>query len=348
MSVEQPYENHNGGGLVFGPDDGYLYIGLGDGGLGGDPEDNGEDPKTLLGSILRIDVDNPVPGGLPYSIPADNPFAGNEDGYREEIYAYGFRNPWRYSIDPVSGELWVGDVGQDAREEIDLVEKGGNYGWDIMEGTLCYEPETGCATEGLLPPVWEYSHDFGVSVIGGFVYRGSRAPDLIGKYIYADYGSRKVWALTHNGIDATVNEEIAAVANTNPMSFGVSENQELFLVTFGGKIFQFAETQPTAIEDAENLLTRRATLGAAYPNPMRSETTVPYTIQEPAHLALIVYDVLGRRVRALVDERKEPGEHRIRWTGNDDAGNRLPNGAYFLNLYLDGHYVGSSGLILSR
>ena len=167
LEVAQPYGNHNGGQIVFGPD-GYLYVTLGDGGSGGDPQDNGEDPSTLLGSILRIDVD----GGSPYAIPPDNPFAGNDEGYREEIYAYGLRNPWRISFDPPTGQLWAADVGQNLYEEVHIIEAGENYGWDVMEGLHCYEPDTGCDREGLILPVWEYSHDLGISITGGFVYRG--------------------------------------------------------------------------------------------------------------------------------------------------------------------------------
>ena len=148
LEILQPYTNHNGGQIAFGPD-GYLYIGLGDGGSSGDPENNGQTLSTLLGKILRIDVDSPAPE-LPYGIPADNPFAQNAFGYREEIFAYGFRNPWRFSFDPVTGRLWCGDVGQSSREEINIVEAGGNYGWNIMEGTACFPSATECSSTGLI------------------------------------------------------------------------------------------------------------------------------------------------------------------------------------------------------
>ncbi len=159
LEISQPFSNHKGGQLAFGPD-GYLYIGVGDGGSEGDPNGNGQNPSTLLGKILRIDV-NTQSNGRNYSIPADNPFAGNTAGYREEIYAYGFRNPWRFSFDSATGALWVGDVGQDRVEEIDLVEKGKNYGWNTMEGTLCYNPPSGCNQTGLTLPIWNYTHDLG-------------------------------------------------------------------------------------------------------------------------------------------------------------------------------------------
>ncbi|MFX0163535.1 MAG: PQQ-dependent sugar dehydrogenase, partial [Candidatus Hodarchaeota archaeon] len=155
LEILQPYSNHNGGQLSFGPNDGYLYIATGDGGSGGDPQGNAQNLTTLLGSILRIDVDNPA-NGENYSIPVDNPFVGNVEGYKEEIFAYGFRNPWRFSFDPDTGWLWVGDVGQSEREEIDIVEKGKNYGWNIKEGSSCFNPPSGCNSTGLVDPIWEY------------------------------------------------------------------------------------------------------------------------------------------------------------------------------------------------
>jgi glucose/arabinose dehydrogenase len=166
LEINQPYSNHKGGQLAFGPD-GYLYIGMGDGGSEGDPLGNGQNRSTLLGKILRIDVNSPSTGRN-YTIPGDNPFKGNTLGYREEIYAFGFRNPWRFSFDPLTGRLWVGDVGQDREEEIDLVGKGKNYGWNIMEGTLTY---AGGNQTGLELPVWEYGHDQGNAIIGGLKLR---------------------------------------------------------------------------------------------------------------------------------------------------------------------------------
>ena len=163
LEVPQPYGNHNGGHITFGPD-GYLYLVLGDGGAGGDPQNNGQDLSTLLGSILRIDVDR-TEGGTPYAIPDDNPFVGQSDA-RPEIYAYGLRNAWRFSFDAETGTLWAGDVGQNSYEEIDIIEKGGNYGWNIMEGRHAYEPD-GRSTDGLIDPIVEYGRSEGISVTGG-------------------------------------------------------------------------------------------------------------------------------------------------------------------------------------
>ena len=238
LEYEQPYGNHNGGGTAFGPD-GFLYIGVGDGGSGGDPEENGQDRTTLLGSILRIDVDQ-TQGERPYGIPADNPFAGNTDGFREEIYAYGMRNPWRFSFDPETGQLWVGDVGQNKYEEVDIVERGGNYGWDVAEAAHCFEPDSGCDTEQLIGPVWEYDHSKGdVSITGGFVYRGAALPNLRGRYVYADYASGRVWSLDTTNPAQPRNTELMD-ADFAVASFGQNAEQELFLCGFDGSIYRLA------------------------------------------------------------------------------------------------------------
>ena len=235
LTFEQPYSNHNGGQVSFGPD-GYLYIAVGDGGSGGDPHDHGQDRTTLLGTILRIDV-NKQENGKQYGIPADNPFAKNNNGYREEIYAYGLRNPWRFSFDSENGKLWTGDVGQNAYEEIDIIEKGGNYGWNTMEGNHCFEPKNGCDRSGLRMPVHEYDRGEGISVTGGFVYRGPSLEDLRGKYVYADYATRRVWALDNADSGKPVNA-LLFEADFNISSFGVDQNQELYLCGFDGKIYK--------------------------------------------------------------------------------------------------------------
>jgi glucose/arabinose dehydrogenase len=235
LTFAQPYSNHNGGQVTFGPD-GYLYIAVGDGGSGGDPQGHGQNRSTLLGSIMRIDV-NKQEAEKQYGIPLDNPFVKNTNGYREEIYAYGLRNPWRQSFDPVTHKLWTGDVGQNAYEEIDIIEKGGNYGWNIMEGKHCYRPSSGCPTAGLKLPVWEYGRSEGISITGGFVYRGPTLLSLTGKYIYADYGTRKIWALDVTNISRPVNTELLE-PDFNIASFGVDQKNELFLCAFDGRIYK--------------------------------------------------------------------------------------------------------------
>jgi glucose/arabinose dehydrogenase len=235
LEFRQPYSNHNGGQVSFGPD-GYLYIATGDGGSGGDPHGNGQDRSSFLGKILRIDVDHES-AGKHYSIPADNPFAGSRE-FREEIYAYGLRNPWRFSFDPHTKKLWTGDVGQNAYEEIDIIEKGGNYGWNTMEGKHCFDPSSGCKTAGLLLPVAEYGRGDGVSVTGGFVYRGSTVDGLKGKYVYADYVSGNIWALDASNVNNPGETKIAS-SNLHISSFGVDQNNELYVCAFDGKIYRF-------------------------------------------------------------------------------------------------------------
>ena len=194
LEVSQPFSNHNGGQIAFGPD-GFLYAALGDGGLAGDPLGNGQDPATLLGSILRIDVRDAHPGE-PYRVPEGNPFVGDPDA-RPEVWAYGLRNPWRFSFDRATGRLWAADVGQNAWEEIDIIAPGLNYGWNIMEGAHCFEPPSSCDQQGLELPFWEYSHSEGCSITGGYVYRGWDLPSIIGAYVYADFCSGRIWGLRY-------------------------------------------------------------------------------------------------------------------------------------------------------
>ncbi|MBS4036145.1 MAG: PQQ-dependent sugar dehydrogenase [Ignavibacterium sp.] len=241
LEVEQPYANHNGGQISFGPD-GYLYISLGDGGSGGDPLNAGQDLTMLLGSLLRIDVDNTA-DGRNYAIPNDNPFRDNNEGFKEEIYAYGLRNVWRFSFDE-QNRLWAADVGQNQWEEINLIEKGKNYGWRIMEGNHCFNPPANCDTTGLVFPIWEYGHDDtgGYSITGGFVYNGRSAPGLKGKYIYADYVVGKIWTLEYkNGI---VTNSLLTKTNYLISTFGADENDELYFADHNsGKLYRFVSRE---------------------------------------------------------------------------------------------------------
>lgn len=239
LTYTQPYSNHNGGAVHFGPD-GYLYVSTGDGGSGGDPQNNAQNKGNLLGKILRLDVNATGKGN--YGIPADNPFVGNKDGAREEIYAYGLRNPWRISFDPATKKLWTGDVGQNAIEEVDIVEKGGNYGWRLKEADECFNPKNNCTEAGLIDPVWHYTHDNGdISITGGYVYRGKKLPGLVGKYVYGDYASGRIWALeTADGVKA---KNTNLVEKSGSLSaFGVDEQNELYFFNYGqGKIYTLTE-----------------------------------------------------------------------------------------------------------
>ena len=248
---------------------------MGDGGSGGDPNGNGQNKSTFLGKILRIDVDNPE-GEMNYGIPTDNPFKGNTQDYKEEIYAYGFRNPWRFSFDPATGWLWCADVGQDLYEEIDIVENGKNYGWRCYEGNHSYN-STGCGYMSEYTfPIWEYGHDPECSITGGYVYRGTNQPELTGKYIYGDYCSNKIWALSYDGVNPATNEFLLT-ALSSPYSFGVDEVGELYLCTAGGRIFKFTPTSGTAANDV-NSLRKDFYLKQNYPNPFNPTTTINYNV----------------------------------------------------------------------
>jgi glucose/arabinose dehydrogenase len=237
LTIDQPYANHNGGGLAIGPD-GLLWIATGDGGSGGDPLGAGQDLDTLLGKLLRIDP-RPV-NGTPYGIPADNPFV-DRDGARGEIWAYGLRNPWRFSFDPATGDLWIGDVGQGSVEEINRwpagAAPGPNFGWNVMEGSACFEPAEGCSTDGLVLPVAEYGHDRGCSVTGGHVYRGSDVPGLAGTYLFSDYCSGTIWGFDAGADPAT--PRTLAESGGAVVSFGEDEAGELYAVDLaGGRIMR--------------------------------------------------------------------------------------------------------------
>lgn len=235
LSFSQPFENHNGGLLMFGPD-GMLYIGTGDGGSANDPHGNGQSLKTLLGKMLRIDVDH-APAGQPYGIPKDNPFVKTAEAM-PEIWAYGLRNPWRYSFDRQTGELYAGDVGQNNWEEIDLVQRGGNYGWRMMEGFHCTpKVNPDCDQAGLIKPLLEYSHDEGISVTGGSVYRGQQFAALRGVYLFADFGSCDIWGVTVKDGQATKPRSLVT-AKQGVASFAEDRAGELFVIGYSGTIWQ--------------------------------------------------------------------------------------------------------------
>jgi glucose/arabinose dehydrogenase len=233
MEIDQPYGNHNGGGLAFGPE-GYLYITKGDGGSAGDPKENGQDLSSLLGKILRIDVDDQE-NGKAYAIPDDNPFV-DRPGARPEIYAWGLRNVWRFSFDPKTGQLWAGDVGQNKYEEIDIIKKGGNYGWDIREGFHPYEGDEQPKSK-LIDPVHEYPRSDGLSVTGGRVYRGEAISALQGVYVFADYAKPNVWGLRYEDGEVTAHQKLPSVPRV--ASFGVDRAGELYACSFDGRIYKF-------------------------------------------------------------------------------------------------------------
>ena len=255
LTVHQPYANHNGGNLAFGPD-GYLYIGMGDGGGAGDPGNRAQNINSLLGKMLRIDVDH-TSGTKRYAIPRSNPYVGRTG--LDEIWSRGLRNPWRWSFDRVRGTLWIGDVGQDRYEEIDRAIKpaggwasrGENYGWDVLEGRACYAPRSGCSTSGKHPPIVAYAHAVAgagnCAVTGGFVYRGTADPVLQGGYVYGDYCSGRIWVLdagTRNPGTAVLVHDATASPHIAISSFGEDEAGELYVCDLGGGTIYRIRAQP--------------------------------------------------------------------------------------------------------
>ena len=243
LKIEQPYANHNGGLNLFGHD-GMLYIGMGDGGAAGDPHGNGQNLKTLLGKMLRIDVNK----GDPYAIPSDNPFVGRKDA-RAEIWAYGLRNPWRYAFDRKENLLYIADVGQNKIEEINVVpaaQKGLNYGWNILEGSSCFSLlfSPSCKKSGLVLPVLEYDHDQGCSVIGGFVYRGRAIPELAGHYFYSDYCTGFLKSFKYAGGKATEQRDWKVGEIGNILSFGEDAGGELYVMSDKGSVYRLVKDSP--------------------------------------------------------------------------------------------------------
>lgn len=265
LEVDQPFGNHNAGQLQFGPD-GYLYVGLGDGGSGGDPRENGQDPTTLLGTVMRLDVDGggtaPDCGGGPagYTIPPDNPFV-DDDGACDEIYALGFRNPFRFSFGP-DERLWVADVGQNSREEIDWVEAGGNYGWNTMEGSLCFDPSFGCDETGLELPVWEYSHDLGNSVTGGYVVPEGGCSYIEGDYVFADFGSGRIWRLQPENAPFQ-DSDLLLNTGFQISTFGLTPDGTLLVANYGddASMYRFdCSTLPVELAAFEGTQTGKGTV----------------------------------------------------------------------------------------
>lgn len=251
---EQPYENHNGGDLHFGKD-GYLYASFGDGGFSGDPLGHGQSLTSHFSKILRIDVDNPS-GGKQYGIPKDNPFV-NTPNAEPETFAYGFRNPFRFSVDPETNQVWVGDVGEGLYEEVDKVLSGGNYGWNIREAAHCYKPQANCPTAGLVDPAWEYPHNLGFAVIGGPVYRGKAIPSLVGKVIVGDWGTARAWYLSDQGNGTWKETEITDRGGGISWSaFDVDNDGEVYGVSLPGFLYKLVPAAPEPQSTFPDTLTK--------------------------------------------------------------------------------------------
>lgn len=323
LELEQPDSNHNGGQMAFGPD-GYLYISFGDGGAN---RDEAQDLTNILGAIVRIDVNDLTDSSPAYVVPPDNPFVGNGSGYREEIWAYGLRNPWRFSFDD-AGRLFVADVGHSDFEEINLVEPGLNYGWPVVEGAHCYVDD--CDLTGLELPIIEYDRDAGRTVIGGVVYTGSSAPSLSGKYIYGDYITGNVWAAASPG--GTWTSELLLDSEKSVSTFGVDESGEVYILGYDdGSILKFKSTS-TNVEGPDAVLT---SVGTPYPNPASQTVSLPVFLQGSARAEVAAFDLLGRRQAVVFDGTISSGENVITL----DLSSLPSSGTYWLSVNVGGSRV---------
>lgn len=296
MTINQPLANHNGGKIAFGPD-GYLYIGIGDGGGAGDPSNFGQNRSSLLGKVLRIDI-NGTQGTLNYRIPSDNPFVGNTQGWREEIFAWGLRNPWKFNFDDSTGKIWLADVGQNLKEEIDIIESGKNYGWRIVEGNSCYNPSTNCNRAGLEPPVFEYGQTQGDrSVTGGYVYRGTAFPTWQGGYVYGDYVSGRIWILRQDPVSqAWVNTLLGREATSTLSSFGQDERGELYICNHTSGVVSRMVPLVTSLAKPNNL--GGLTLA---PNPAKQSVNLRFMAPVSGEYKVLVRDMLGREQKLAQD-----------------------------------------------
>lgn len=332
LEINQPFSNHNGGTVMFGLD-GYLYIGMGDGGSSGDPQNNAQNPQSLLGKMLRIDI-NDTTATRRYVIPQSNPFYNNPSSGREEIYSWGFRNPWKFSQDPVTGLIYAADVGQNTWEEIDILKNGKNYGWKVMEGFACFDPPTGCDTTGKEKPIKVYDHSAGsCSITGGYVYRGNRRPELQGAYIYGDYCNGRIWMLRYNNGTVT-SDSLLTISGLLLGSFGTDQNNELYVLntaSVNGKIFRFNRSTSSGIGN-ENEIPSGFELQQNYPNPFNAGTVIKYSIPKNGAVRLTLYNTRGEKVETLVNSYQKAGNYSIAFAVSGKSSSRLSSGVYFYRL----------------
>jgi glucose/arabinose dehydrogenase len=343
LDVPQPDPGnayHNGGQLAFG-NDGYLYIAMGD----NKSSAMAQNLADLQGSILRINVHvdpTPLAFGTPlYQIPAGNPFANNVSGWRPEIYAYGFRNPWRFAIDPFTNELWACDVGEDTYEEIDIVRPGHNYGWPLMEGPACYPPGV-CDTTGkdLDLPLYSYTHSDGAAIVGGCRYWGSRLPELAGIFIFADYTSGVVWGLHYDGAGTPERFTLASGA-PSMLTVGSGFDDEVLMGSSDGQIYRLAR-----IATPVGKAIARSHLAGNFPNPFNPATTIRFVLDHAADVRLDIVSVTGTRVRQFGFAHAAAGAHDVVWRGETDHGSAVASGVYFCRLIVDGAAVDASRMVL--
>ncbi len=326
LTQVQPFSNHNGGKVIFGPD-GYLYISFGDGGSAGDPNGNGQNKSVLLGKILRIDV-NTASGGNQYSIPPTNPFFGSST-FKQEIYSYGMRNPWRTAFDIPTGRFYCADVGQSAREEVDIIVSGGNYGWNVMEGNICYSPSSGCDTSGKIKPIVDFTRTDCGSITGGYVVRSSpQLPQLEGQYIVGDYVTKKMFAINYTGV-VPAPTTLLLTASSAISTFGVDKAKNVYACTYltAGKLMKLVDTR-VGIGNYSSETPDQYYLLQNYPNPFNPSTKITFAIPQTGNATLIVYDNMGRTVQTLVNnENLNTGFY----TKDFDA-SKLSSGVYYYKL----------------
>jgi len=334
--------SHYGGKIAFGRDN-YLYIAWGMGTGQNDPPNNAQNLTLLLGKILRINVDVPS-GGNNYSIPSDNPFVDSTGGQRKEIYAWGFRNPWKFNFDS-TGRMWCADVGQGSYEEIDIVEKGKNYGWRIMEGNSCFNPNP-CDTTGLVKPIFQYPHTDGLSINGGYVSYGNSLPQLKGKYLYGDWSSKKVWALTYDGINPTTTQ-LLTTAPAAIASFGMDKSKNIYVLCTGdSKVYKLVDNT-VSTEPYEANVPAEFSLKQNYPNPFNPVTYIQFNLKEKSEIKLEVFNLEGKRVGIILNENKDAGEYGVRF----DASN-YPSGVYYYKLTVSGvsgnNFISTKKMVLLK
>ncbi len=339
LTQPQPFSNHNGGCVRFGKD-GYLYISFGDGGSGGDPQGNGQNKNTLLGKILRIDINTPDP----YLIPPSNYFADSVGAYKKEIYAYGLRNVWKFDFDSVTNLLYAADVGQTAFEEVDIIENGKNYGWNKMEGFQCY-PSTSCDTtgKGFIRPILAYGRSLGISITGGTVYRGTEIPLLYGRYIYGDYGTGRVWAATYTGPgDPVVINELF----DSPLSisaFATDRNRIMYFLSYGNGRIMKITGPPTSVIKLNYEIPSAFNLNQNYPNPFNPSTKINFAIPSSETVSLKVYDMNGKLVSELISNEVLSAGNYTR----DFTSNGLSSGIYLYKLTA-GNFVDTKRMVLLK
>ena len=343
-AVSDPYVNHNGGILFFGLD-GYLYCGMGDGGSAGDPGNRAQNTNEMLGKVHRVNVDTST-ASTNYGIPSTNPFAVS--GGRPEIFTYGHRNPWRMSQDPVTGLIYCGDVGQDAWEEVDIIEVGKNYGWRCYEGNHTYNT-SGCgAVSNYTFPIKEYANaGSDCSITGGYVYRGLRRPEFTGRYIYGDYCSRKIWKLKYEG-GVVTEDELLITAPSSIFSFGTDQHNELYVCCSNNLIYRFNKSDLVGVNGISETVPSGFKLDQNYPNPFNPSTSIKYSVPELSKVRLAVYSSDGKEVNTLVNTNQLAGNYSIRWNGRDGFGNNVPSGVYFYSLTAGTNFSQTKKMVLVK